>query len=272
MPLRAAACFSWRWIGLWAGVTAFLLLGLPGLWMGFEPMANFYGWVWRYHEAVAPSIAFDPNSQHIPHVVGRWLDIPRESGIPGLWLTASRGAGAAIVVFFALLAWLGRMPRWIPIVGTLTSIAFLVPTSWAHYFSHLAPCFAGLALYGHERNDPAPFRFAIRWLGWIGVALVSFPLQQLLGGWRPYAEAGLVGAANILLLLVVLGAVAAAALRSRASGTVAAGQDGTLAAPQPPDRQDDRREQAQSADRSEEHADTGIPLVDDDASQQEPSG
>lgn len=209
VPLRAATRFGLRWLGLWAGATAVLLLGVPALFMGFEPMAGFYGWVWRYHAAVGPSIALDPNSQFIPHVLGRWLDVPRETGIPDLWLTASRATGAAIVIFFATIAYLGKTPRWVPVIGTLTSIAFLIPTSWAHYFAHLAPCFAGLALYGHDRSDRARLRLAIRWMGCIGVLLVSFPMQQLLGGWRPYAEAGIVAAANLLLLLVVILAMAA---------------------------------------------------------------
>jgi hypothetical protein len=213
VPLRAAERPSLRWLGLWAGATGLLLVGVPALAMGFEQMASFYGWVRGLHAAAAPAIVGDPNSQFIPHVAGRWLELPRGADLPVLWLIASRAIGVAVIFFFSGLARLGRTPRWVSIVGALTSIAFLVPTSWAHYFAHLAPCFVGLALYGHQENDPRVLRHAIRWMGWSGALAVSLPVQRALGGWKAYAESGVLAVANVYLLLAVLIVAAAAAFR-----------------------------------------------------------
>jgi len=189
---------SFRAVGA-AAVTSVAAAGLlPLLVLGRAGTVEFYRTVATHlSHSLSTWIPTNNGPQYLPAVIGRLTDAPQGVGLVALsWILAA--ALAALLVRIRSDESADRDLRAFAVVGGL--FAFVVRTSWLHYFVHLpiAWLVLGYGLLTTRRMD----RVVVAVLLAISVALGSLPWQAIVaaGFAGRYAALGWLAWANLAAL------------------------------------------------------------------------
>jgi len=193
-----AVRLSFRAVGA-AAVTSVAAAGLlPLLVLGRAGTVEFYRTVATHlSHSLSTWIPTNNGPQYLPAVIGRLTDAPQGVGLVALsWILAA--ALAALLVRIRSDESADRDLRAFAVVGGL--FAFVVRTSWLHYFVHLpiAWLVLGYGLLTTRRMD----RVVVAVLLAISVALGSLPWQAIVaaGFAGRYAALGWLAWANLAAL------------------------------------------------------------------------
>jgi hypothetical protein len=186
-----------------AALSAVLLGVVPALALGAEETLAYYQTVAATSRAsVELWVPRNVNSQYLPHVLARWLDVPADGG--AAWFVAAAYMGYAVVALNALVvavaARRGEGPALPLSFGLLfLSTPFFVPTSWPHYFAYL-PALQALACRLLLEDPAGPARAAKAAALAVSACLSGVFFFNLVDDYRTYAYQGWLFVANAILL------------------------------------------------------------------------
>jgi hypothetical protein len=146
---------------------------------------------------------FDPNSQYLPHVLGRCLELDQQDRTD---LRRLAIASYGLAALNALLLWgmvRARVEQEVEagFALLLLSTPLLVETSWPHYFAYLPFCQVVVyRLLSARGGWGTKFQYAL--LG-VSIALSSSVLFNQVDDLRTYSRYGFLCWSNMLLLLLV---------------------------------------------------------------------
>ncbi len=170
-----------------------LIMGLilPGFVLGTSETIEFYRLLHEELDHALDWVAFDLNSQFLPHVVIRLFGLEAEAATRGILSLIS--LGVCLLLFFKLyqLHSDNQQDFMLAASGIFLLFPLLINTSWPHYFVYLPFC--GLLLL---QNAKTSFIRAI-----IAIALIMQScLIYALSDYQFYAGNGFLLVANLLLL------------------------------------------------------------------------
>lgn len=149
------------------------------------------GWVWK-----------DPNSQFVGHVAHRLLG-PSASAWAALWhpIGIALAAANARLLWKVVRAKLPHQPYW-ALALSFGSIAFLIDTSWPHYFVFLpvVQSLIGMTLIDRDRSLQRSAFVALIALG-ISIAAGTWPIVSSIARWRISTWFGAIFFANLGALI-----------------------------------------------------------------------
>ena len=183
-----------------------LAIIVPMAVIGLEPTINFYLEVLRNPQSRSPFFVVngDPRgstSQYFPRLMLRLLG----GTIPEFWLIVVQGVSLLLLAGNMFLAWMAANSRhadrlpW-SFLFVFTSIPFVVPTSWSHYFVFL-PAFQAWAVFAISRGGRvlAISEYVLLFISIVlsnGFYYLSFEKREL------YAFGGFVFWSSLLLMIV----------------------------------------------------------------------
>ncbi|MBM3123761.1 MAG: DUF2029 domain-containing protein [Chloroflexi bacterium] len=183
-----------------------LAIIVPTAVIGFDPTINFYLEVLKNPQSRSPFFVIngDPRgstSQYFPRLMLRLLG----GTIPEFWLIIVQAASLLLLAGNMCMAWLAANSKlaghlqW-SFLFVFTSIPFVVPTSWSHYFVFL-PAFQAWAVFAIDRGGRvlAILKYFILFVSIVlsnGLYYLSFEKREL------YAFGGFVFWADLLLMIV----------------------------------------------------------------------
>lgn len=175
------------------------------------------GW-WSFEQTIAAGaknldVAGNISSQNFANVVSRWIFLatgaPADADLLTPLRVASRALGVGCLLLVLPLRRRDPDDLVLPLVAVFASLAFLLETSWPHYFVHLPFCQAAVLATARTLAGPRGERGSSRLprclaaLALASAALASVFALDLSGHWSRYYGYGALFVANLLLLIAV---------------------------------------------------------------------
>jgi hypothetical protein len=194
---------EFRLLAMYAACTATFLVAVPAARLGVDGLREFSR---RSNEMIGQvryNAWFDPNSQYLPHVLGRCLGLDQQDRTSlGRLAVASYGLAALnVLLLWGMVRARAEHETEAAFALLLLSTPLLVETSWPHYFAYLPFCqVVAYHLLSGRTGWGARFQYAL--LG-VSIALSSSVLFNQLDDFRTYSRYGFLCWSNMLLLLLV---------------------------------------------------------------------
>jgi hypothetical protein len=220
---------EFRLLVMYAACTATFLLAVPAARLGVDGLLKFSAKSNEMIQQVRHNAWFDPNSQYLPHVLGRYLGLEELDRADLRRLVVASYGLAALNVF---LLW-GMVRTQVEheaeaaFALLLLSTPLLVETSWPHYFAYLPFCQVVVyRLLSGRSGWGTKLGYAL--LG-VSIALSSSVLFNQIDNFRIYSRYGLLCWSDMLLLAIVYAQTMRAVRERRRQGRIADGHAGSRA-------------------------------------------
>lgn len=199
---------EWKWLITVGVATVCFLILIPILLLGVETNVRFFQIVSeQISQARSTWMLDDINSQYFPSVGKKWAQLLAVAPLPRpLWQWVGYGIVGLNLLLLVKVVWQKtRHEGQIAFALLFLSFAFLIETSWPHYFTYLPFChlvaLQGISWEAHLFKSPAFLTaFSLLLLSLFGASIFCF---NLFPEWQVYSTYSVLFLSNLFVLPIL---------------------------------------------------------------------